>query len=70
MNNRKHWTTLLALTLSAAVLGALAMRLRGRRVRVAQDEQHRSNLKEWENEGGNFAPAANPPSTAAPALQP
>jgi hypothetical protein len=69
MITNKRLTTLLALTLSAALFGAFASRVRRRRVRAAHDEQHQTNLKEWENEGGNAAPTADPASTAAPATQ-
>ena len=70
MNTNKRWTSLLALTLSAADFGALASRIRRRRVRAAHDVQHQADLKDWENEGGNAAPTANPGSNAAPATQP
>jgi len=70
MNTNKRWTTLLALTLSVALFGAFASRVRRRRVRAAHHEQHQATLKDWENEGGNAAPAANPASTAAPVTHP
>ena len=70
MNTNKRWTTLLALALSAAVFGALASRIRRRRIRVAHGEQHQASLKDWENEGGNAAPPADPASRVAPETQP
>jgi hypothetical protein len=69
MKTNKHWITLLALTLSAAAFGAFATTMRRRRVRVAHEEQHQANLKDWENEGGNAVPAANPALNAAPETQ-
>jgi hypothetical protein len=62
MNADKRWFPLLALTLSAAVCGAIASRVRRRRVRVAHDAQHKTNLKAWENEGGNLAPSEVSPT--------
>jgi hypothetical protein len=70
MNTNKRWTTLLALTLSAAIVGAFASTIRRRRARVAHHEQHQANLKDWENEGGNVAPTANPAPIAVTATQP
>ncbi len=58
MNENKRWIPLLALTLSAAVCAAVASRLQRRSVRAAHEDQHQTNLKAWENEGGNAAPAA------------
>jgi len=70
MNTNKRWTTLLGLTLSAAIFGAFASRIRRRRIRAVRDEQHQTNLKDWENEGGNAVPTSNPAPSAAPAMQP
>jgi hypothetical protein len=64
MNADKRWIPLVALTLSAAVCAAVASRFRRRSVRAAHEEQHQTNLKAWENEGGNPAPAAVSPTQA------
>ena len=57
MNADKRWIPVLAMTLSAALLAAVAATLRRRNVRAAHDEQHKTTLKTWENEGGNLAPS-------------
>jgi hypothetical protein len=56
MNLDRRWTILLAVTISAAVGAALASRSRGQRVQAAGESQRKSDLKSWENEGGNLAP--------------
>ncbi len=55
MNADKRWIPVLAMTLSAALLAAMATTLRRRNVRAAHVEQHKTTLKAWENEGGNLA---------------
>jgi len=67
MNIDKRWILLLAVTASAAAGAAFASRTR-RQVRAAGELQHKTNLKTWENEGGNLAPA--PASALQPAVQP
>ena len=57
MNADKRWIPVLAMTLSAALLAAMATTLRRRNVRAAHVEQHKTTLKAWENEGGNLAPS-------------
>jgi hypothetical protein len=56
MNLDRRWTILLAVTISAAVGAALASRTRGQRVQAAGESQRKTDLKSWENEGGNLAP--------------
>ena len=51
----KTWYLLLATALSAAVGAAIATNSRRRRV-TAHPPEHASELKSWENEGGNLAP--------------
>jgi hypothetical protein len=67
MNIDNRWILLLAVTASAAAGVAFASRTR-RHVSAAGELQHKTNLKTWENEGGNLAPA--PVSAAQPAVQP
>ncbi len=64
MNIDKRWILLLAVTASAAAGAAFASRTRRRDVHAAGEVQHKTDLKAWENEGGNLAP------TAATAVQP
>jgi hypothetical protein len=61
MNIDKPWVLLLAVAVSAAVGAAFASRSQRRHHRAAHDVQHKTNLKTWENEGGNLAPAAVAP---------
>jgi len=67
MNIDKRLILLLAVTTSAAV-AAFATRTKRRHVRVAGEEQHKTNLHAWENEGGNLAPI--PASAIQPVVQP
>ena len=67
MNIDKRWILLLTVTASAAVGAAFASLIRRRHVRAAHDLQHKTNLKTWENEGGNLAPT--PASAVQPAVQ-
>lgn len=60
MNIDRRWIMLLAVTISAAVGATFASRLRGQRLKVAGETQRKSDLKSWENEGGNLAPPAVP----------
>jgi hypothetical protein len=49
-----------------AACGAIAaLSSQARRKREFEKQAHKSDLREWENEGGNMAPAAE-----APAVQP
>jgi len=56
MNFDRRWIILLAVTISAAIGAAFASRLRGQRVLAAGESQRKTDLKSWENEGGNLAP--------------
>jgi hypothetical protein len=67
MNIDKRFIFLLAVTSSAAAGAAFASRIRRRHVRAAGEVQHRTDLKAWENEGGNLAPV--PASTAQPVVE-
>jgi hypothetical protein len=64
MNIDKRWMLLLAVTASAAAGAAFASRTLRHQARATGQTQHSTNLKTWENEGGNLAP---PPASA---LQP
>jgi len=61
MKIEQRWTFFLAVFASAAAGAAFALRSRNRRHRAAHDAQHKMDLKTWENEGGNLAPAAASP---------
>jgi hypothetical protein len=67
MNIDKRWILLLAVTTSAAVGVAFASRTWRRHVRAAGEMEHKTDLKAWENEGGNIAPA--PATAVQPAVQ-
>lgn len=56
MNIDRRWMILFAVTISAAIGAAFASRSRGQRVQAAGESQHKTDLKSWENEGGNLAP--------------
>ena len=58
MSIDKRWILLLAATAGAAVGTAFASRSRRLHHRAGHDAQHKTDLKTWENEGGNLAPAA------------
>jgi hypothetical protein len=57
MKIEKSWFLLLAVAVSAAVGAAVASALRRREDRDAHHDQHAVDIKSWENEGGNLAPA-------------
>jgi hypothetical protein len=61
MSIDKRWILLLAVTAGAAVGATFASRSRRLHHRGALDAQHKTDLKTWENEGGNLAPAAVSP---------
>jgi hypothetical protein len=61
MNLDRRWILLIAVTLSAAIGAVVASRARRQHVRAAGESERKSDLKAWENEGGNLAPV--PPST-------
>lgn len=53
----KFFTLLLTIAASATIGAAIASRSR-RQQREAAHQEHSSNLKTWESEGGNVAPDA------------
>lgn len=56
MNIDKRWVLLLAVAASAAAGAAIASNSRRRHQRTAHALDHKTQLKSWENEGGNLAP--------------
>ena len=60
MNVGNRWLLLLALA-AAAAAGALAASGARARGRAARHVESRRQIKEWENEGGNLAPASAAP---------
>jgi hypothetical protein len=56
MNIDRRWILLIAVTMSAAIGAAFAARTRSQRVKAAGESEHKTDLKAWENEGGNLAP--------------
>jgi len=60
MNIDRRWIILFAVTISAAVGAAFATRSRSQRVLAAGESQRKTDLKAWENEGGNLAPIPAP----------
>jgi hypothetical protein len=57
MKIQRNWYLLLAVALSAAFGTAIASKLRRRQQLTAHPPEHAPELKSWENEGGNLAPA-------------
>jgi len=57
MKIEKNWYLLLAVAVSAVLGAAVTSALRRRQDRDAHHEQHAEDIKSWENEGGNLAPA-------------
>jgi hypothetical protein len=65
MKIERNWYLLLAVAMSAAVGAAIASKLRRRRQRMtAHLPERASELKSWENEGGNLAPIPATPVQA------
>jgi len=62
MNMDNRWVLLLAIAASAAVGAAVASKSRRRHRQNAHDLEYTTELKSWENEGGNVAPAPVPPA--------
>lgn len=65
MSIDKRWLLLIAVAAGGA---AVALTSRHRQHRTARKLEHKSDLKSWENEGGNLAPApvlAPAPAAAA-----
>ena len=57
MKIEKNWYLLLAVAASAVLGAAVTTALRRRQDRDAHPDQHADDIKSWENEGGNLAPA-------------
>ena len=57
MNIYKRLMLLVVMTIAAAAGAAFAKRTHHRRRHAERELEHGSNLKAWENEGGNLAPA-------------
>jgi hypothetical protein len=62
MNVDSRWYLLIAFAACAVVGATVASKLRSGRHYAARRRDHAIDLKSWENEGGNLAPA---PATAA-----
>jgi hypothetical protein len=62
MKIEKNWFLLLAVAVSAGVGAAVASAWRRRQDRDAHHNQHVDDIKSWENEGGNLAPASSTPT--------
>jgi hypothetical protein len=56
MNIDKRWLMTIAVVASAAAAATVALTSRRRYHRDAHRLQNASDLKSWENEGGNLAP--------------
>jgi len=56
----KRFLLLLAVAASAAVGAVAASKARVRHHRTVRHRQDKTEIKSWENEGGNLAPAASP----------
>lgn len=61
MNIDKRFLVLLAVAASAAVGAVAASKTRLRHHRTVRDREHKQDVKTWESEGGNLAPAAASP---------
>ena len=57
MNIDTRWLVLAAVAAGAAAGAAVATKARRRHHRTARDLEHATDLKSWENEGGNLAPS-------------
>ena len=55
-----RWLVLVAVAAGAAAGAAVATKARRRHHRTARDLEHATDLKSWENEGGNLAPSPVP----------
>ena len=58
----KRFFLLLAVAASAAVGAVVASKARVRHHRTVRDRHDKTEIKSWENEGGNLAPAAASPA--------
>jgi hypothetical protein len=64
MNIDKRFLLLLAVATSAVIGAVAASKARVRHHRTVRNRHDKTEIKSWENEGGNLAPAA--PSPAQP----
>ena len=62
MNIDKRWLLLIAVVASSAVAAAVTFTSRRRRRDTEIDPATKADLKTWENEGGNLAPAEASPA--------
>lgn len=62
MTMNKRWAFLLAATAGVVGGAVLAVASRRQHHEVAREMEHTADLKSWENEGGNVAPAATAPA--------
>jgi hypothetical protein len=60
MNIDKRWLLLLGVAVSAAAGAAVATKSRRHHRAALDHREHKTHLTNWENEGGNLAPAAPP----------
>lgn len=67
MNIDRRFLLLLAVAASAAVGAVAASKARVRHHRSVRHRQDKTEIKSWENEGGNLAPT--PASAEQPAVQ-
>jgi hypothetical protein len=63
MSIDNRWYLLLAVAAGTAAGVAVALTVRSRGHKAVRRLQHKSDIKSWENEGGNLAPA---PAVATP----
>jgi len=63
MNIDRRWWFLLAVALGATAGAAVVSTSRDRSRRAADRVEHKTDLRSWENEGGNLAPAKDGPRT-------
>jgi anti-sigma-K factor RskA len=62
MNIDRRFLLLLAIAAGTAVGAVAASKARVRHHRTARDRHDKTEIKSWENEGGNLAPAAVSPA--------
>ncbi len=61
INGGNRWLLVFALAAAAAAGAMAASGARRRRGRATRHSEYREDLKAWENEGGNLAPARPAP---------
>jgi hypothetical protein len=62
MNIDKRFLLLLAVATSAVIGAVAASKARVRHQRTVRNRHDKTEIKSWENEGGNLAPAASSPA--------